>query len=482
VLFLRRLVPIVTASVLAVVAAAGCSGSHHGGGSSSPTHATATSAPPPTEILPTSIPATPVGAALRWLLAAVNARSGPTAADAQTHLATSFLAAVPVSRVIATVAQVRSAGPLTLQAYLATSLAAGEASVSQPGERRSVITLATDATGKISSLLLKLAPPLPTITSPADFQQAAQRVGVWSSVLVATARPDGTCSPRQTLGDQGPHPLGSMFKLYVLAAVARAVQAGALHWDTQLTVTQQVKSLPSGQLQDAPTGTRISVQQAAALMISISDNTAADMLIAAVGQASLASAIKALGNAHPVLLDPLLTTRQMFTLQYDDPALRRRWAATLPGLVSTDTGAVHDPASTSSDTRAALLAQLPTGAPSVTSQSRPGWLDGIEWYASPTDICRAQVGLHDLAHTPAGQPIAAIMAKNPGVPVGPGWTYVGYKGGSDAGVLTGSWYLQPPVGPATVVVIQLSAGNAAAIPDDIWYAIAAGGLLQHLPR
>lgn len=382
----------------------------------------------------------------------------------------------------AILARIRGGGRLTVQAILPEGATSLEASVTQRSGRRLTVTMATDANGDISSLQLKREPPLPTVDSPAAFQRAAQQAGVYSSLLIATAGPDGTCVPRQALGEQGPHPLGSMFKLYVLDAVARAVEKGALSWNSRLTVTGDVKSLPSGQLQDAPDGTHVTVEQAAALMISISDNTAADLLIGAVGQPALLAAVHALSNTHPALLNPFLTTRQMFTLQYDAPALRSRWAAALPGLVSAATDTVHEPTNATSAARTALLRQLPAGEPSLTAQARPGWLDGVEWYASPLDICRAQAGLHQLANTKAGQPITAIMAENHGVEVGPGWAYVAFKGGSDAGVLTGSWYLQPRKGPATIVVFELSATRAATMPDQIWYAVVAGGLLQHLPR
>ena len=55
-------------------------------------------------------------------------------------------------------------------------------------------------------------------------------------------------------------------------------------WNQDLTVTAQLKSLPSGQLQDDPDGTQISVLDTAAKMISISDNTAANMLINLAGR------------------------------------------------------------------------------------------------------------------------------------------------------------------------------------------------------
>ena len=50
-----------------------------------------------------------------------------------------------------------------------------------------------------------------------------------------------------------------------------------------MTLTDDVKSLQSGELRYQPDGTTVSVQDAATKMISISDNTAPDLLARAVG-------------------------------------------------------------------------------------------------------------------------------------------------------------------------------------------------------
>ncbi len=137
-----------------------------------------------------------------------------------------------------------------------------------------------------------------------------------------------TCRPVDAIGATTPAPLGSAFKLYVLDALARAVAAGKVSWDQPLTVTSQVKSLPSGVLQDDPDGTRVSVRQVAAGMISISDNTAANMLIALLGRHAVEAATRASGMADPALDVPFLTTRELFVLKLHDwPKLAKRYLA-----------------------------------------------------------------------------------------------------------------------------------------------------------
>ena len=104
--------------------------------------------------------------------------------------------------------------------------------------------------------------------------------------------------------------------------------SGKVHWNQLLTVSAQLKSLPSGELQDEPDGTRISVQDTAAKMISISDNTAANMLIElGAGPRSRRRSPRP-GWPSPALDRPFLTTREMFILKLDQwPALAKRYVA-----------------------------------------------------------------------------------------------------------------------------------------------------------
>jgi Beta-lactamase enzyme family len=73
---------------------------------------------------------------------------------------------------------------------------------------------------------------------------------------------------------------------------------------TAVTITARLKSLPSGELQTEPDGTRISVRDTAAKMISISDNTAANMLINLVGRPAVEAALTTTGMADPRLRIP----------------------------------------------------------------------------------------------------------------------------------------------------------------------------------
>ena len=78
--------------------------------------------------------------------------------------------------------------------------------------------------------------------------------------------------------------VGSAFKLAVLAALKDQVAAGALAWDDVATLEAGHISLPSGILQAWPVGSPLTIHTLASLMISVSDNTATDALIALLGR------------------------------------------------------------------------------------------------------------------------------------------------------------------------------------------------------
>ena len=119
--------------------------------------------------------------------------------------------------------------------------------VTANGGSRLAVNMATDAGGLISGLLLRPAststPTVPTSWSGVD--RMIRSVAPQVRFLVAAVN-GNTCRPAHAIGATTPAPLGSAFKLYVLDALARAVAAGKVSWNQPLTVTSQVKSLPSG--------------------------------------------------------------------------------------------------------------------------------------------------------------------------------------------------------------------------------------------
>jgi hypothetical protein len=279
----------------------------------------------------------------------------------------------------------------------------------------------------------------------------------------------GTCRAVHAIGATTPAPLGSAFKLYVLDALARAVAAGTVRWDQSLTVTSQVKSLPSGVLQNDPDGTRVSVLRVATDMISISDNTAANMLIALLGRHAVEAATRASGMADPALDVPFLTTRELFALKLHDwPELAKRYLAL---------GAAGRQALLSGTVDRVPLSTLPTA-----SWTGPRDIGSLEWFASPTDICHVFASLATLARQPKLAPLAGILERNAGgMSLDPSrWRPVWFKGGSEPGVLTLSYLATTRTGQAYVVSVlaENPAGALAQNSAILTLTTAVKGALQ----
>lgn len=285
--------------------------------------------------------------------------------------------------------------------------------------------------------------------------------------LLAARVEDGACvpvDPAAVVAADEPAPLASVFKLYVLGAVAAAVEDGSLTWDEAVVVTDDVRSLPSGELQNAPEGASVSVREAAGGMIAISDNTAADLLATTVGRSAVEAAVTALGaretrGQDPSGLVPFPTTREVFTLGWGAPELLERWP---------DADVAE---------RRALLAELPPdlGGVEAADVTTPVWPQDVGWRASAEDVCRAHVGLQELAERPGLEPVREVLAENPGLPLDEEvWDYAAFKGGSAPGVLAASWYLERADGEDLVLVAQ--AADDGAVDQPLFFAVVQDAL------
>jgi len=447
---IARATALALAAAAVMGAAAACSGTAQN--AAIPVTPAVSSAPPTSPVSAVTVPNSPVGVQARWLLATA-AHPPISGADVTAHFDKAFLAQVTPSQLNAALAGVTS---LRLDAITTATPSTLVMTVTADGQSKLTVTMAVDSTGMISGLLLQPAgsaaasPPVPATWAGVDRQ--IRSVAPHVRLLVASVS-GNTCAPIQAIGASTPAPLGSAFKLYVLDALARAIAAGTVSWDQQLIITSQVKSLPSGKLQNEPDGTKVSVRQAAADMISVSDNTAADMLITLLGPAAVEAAARESGIADPSRDVPFLTTRELFVLKLDDwPRLASRYLA----LAAAG--------------RSALLAgavdRVPLAALSATPWTAPRDIDSLEWFASPTDICHVYASLAALAKQQKLAPVASILQINNGdMNLDPSqWQSVWFKGGSEPGVLTLN-YLATTRGGKTYLVSVLTENPAAPLKE-----------------
>lgn len=443
------------AAAAIAVAATACSGTSSSPPAAASPAATASSPAASSAAPGVSLPGTAAGSQAHWLFAAAPHAPIP-GSELTAHFDKAFLAKVTSAQLNSVLMPVKS---LRVDTVTLSTPRALVTTVTVNGKTQLKVSLAVDSSGLISGLLFQppgrqpVPPPVPTSWSGVDslVRSAAPQV----RLLVASVS-GNSCRPVHAIDAGTPAPLGSAFKLYVLDALARAVAAGTVSWNQELTVTSQLKSLPSGVLQDDPDGTRVTVRQAADDMISISDNTAANMLIALVGRGAVEAAAREAGMADPGRDVPFLTTRELFVLKLDDwPALANRYLA-------LDTAG-----------RQALLAGTVDRVPyatltglNATAWTSPRDINSLEWFASPADICRVYASLAGLARQPGLTPVASALAiNNGGMALSPGqWRSVWFKGGSEPGVLTLN-YLATTRGGHTYVVSALAENPAAPVNE-----------------
>jgi beta-lactamase class A len=390
-----------------------------------------------------SVPTTPVGRQLSWLLALSHLPLPTTVIAA--HFDATFLAEVSPAELNTVLGALSAEGAPDLLAITHPESTTLSASVAF-GTLTYDVSLSVDPTGMIDGLFFTLPKEsLARSWSALDAQLAAVAPGV--GFLAAKVTGNGACTAVHSVAPTVSRPLGSMFKLFVLGALATAIGAHRLTWDERLTVTAADKVGGSGTLDTVADGTQITVEQAALKMISISDNAAADLLIALVGRPAVQATVRA-WTAQPSRDIPFLTVQELFALHLDDyPTLADRYLALDSAERATFLSSQVDHVSSAEE--------------SATSVPRD--INTIEWFASPDDLCRVFSGLKKLAAEPGLAPLATILSTNNG---GIGlstttWPTIWFKGGSEPGVQTLGYLARNRRG-ATYVVIALSENPSRA--------------------
>jgi hypothetical protein len=229
--------------------------------------------------------------------------------------------------------------------------------------------------------------------------------------------------------------IGSTFKLYILGELAAQVAAGKRRWADVVPLSHF--SFSSAGTANWPQDTPVTLQTLANWMISVSDNGATDTLIHLLGREKIEARMKAAGHSDPSRNIPFLTTVEAFALKGDNFAdLRAKFAG-------ADDRAQRRLIEDNGDHL--VLANVD----GISFTAGPRFIDSLEWFASPSDIARLMIDLRARKSDTA----MAAMAINNGVgPVaGAEWRYLGYKGGSENGVLSmsllgerksdGKWYV-----------------------------------------
>lgn len=211
--------------------------------------------------------------------------------------------------------------------------------------------------------------------------------------------------------------IGSTFKLFILSYLAENEK----RWDKVIKINQKDKSIPPGTLLNYPDQAPITIFTLAYHMISESDNTATDILIDHIGRQKLENYIKTF-TPNYVLNIPFLKTSEAFKIKLK-PSLAEKYAKI------------------SEDEKREIINSLSNEDIDILKieLSKPSFINSVEWFASPSDICKIMDHLRIL-NNPF---VNAILSSNKGLDTKTGgYLWAGFKGGSEPGVLSLNWLLQ----------------------------------------
>jgi hypothetical protein len=316
------------------------------------------------------------------------------------------------------------------------------------------------ALGRLGRAAAQEAAATPAAGDPPTWEEIDQRCldAAPESVLLAAELIDGVCQPIHALDAAKVLPVGSSFKLWILGALALEIQAGRLDWEQPVAIEDRYRSVPGGDLRYALPGTQYTLRYLAERMIQKSDNTATDHVLFLVGRENVEAAMTEMGLADPTPNIPLISTRELAMMKFAYPTadLDAYYAAPV-------------------EERRRILAeevdQIPYEALSDLEQTAPLEIDRVEWFASREDLCHTMAWLHAKAAEPGMLPVAEVIALETQLPfAGEVWPYVGFKGGSELGVLSGTWLLQRADGRFFVYSVGFKNPDGAI---DLAAAIAA---------
>lgn len=393
------------------------------------TEPTTTSTPTSTTLSPstttTTTPPADVQAEIDWFVTILNGEE-LTTEEYEARFSEEFRQQVPYDSIQPILDQFRPDAPYSVVDRTGEGPSGDAVIESAAGDRVRVVAEVDDQ--RRFTILVLQPTAAPTLDDPPDsVDEAYQRLTEMGQVGAMTAEVvGGACAPINAMNTADPAPLGSVFKLYVLAAVGEAVAAGDLTWEDTVTIEDGLKSIPSGQLQNREAGSEVTVLEAAQLMISISDNTAADHLIDLLGRETVEAVMADYGNTTPELNMPFLTTREFAALKVGPASGLRD-----PQWIEGD----------EAERRAILeqISDITVGDIPVQDWTEPIDPELVEWFADPGDLCALALGLLDLAETVPE--VAQILEINPGIAAPEGtWDRIWFKGGSEPGQLA-TWWL-----------------------------------------
>ncbi|WP_137751734.1 serine hydrolase [Sphingopyxis sp. L1A2A] len=331
-----------------------------------------------------------------------------------------FQAALPETEFRAMTASLimRYGKPVAVEKAVSTNDRSGSLSLRfEKGVAAVLLDVGTDADARVIGLRL-------TGFEMADdsFDKVAAEIATLpgSSGFLVAELDGNTVRPLAAANVDRQFAVGSTFKLYVLDELAAQVAAGKRHWSDVVPLSHL--SFSSMGTANWPKNTPVTLQSLANWMISVSDNSATDTLIHLLGREPIEARMRAAGHSAPSRNIPFLTTVEAFTLKGNNFESER--AAFIAGDDAAQRKLIE-----ANQNRLTLA-----NVDGVSFAGGPRFIDSLEWFASPNDVARLMIDLRN-RNSPTAM---SAMAINPGVNPGAtkDWTWLGYKGGSELGVIS----------------------------------------------
>ena len=395
--------------------------------------------PPDPSTVHTALPTTPVGRQLRWACDAAT-RLPISAAELQAHVARPLLAQDGIDDLLGKL------DGTTLDSYRAQPRSASRqayALLSAGGRSRNHLRISTDAAGRIAELELTAVPG-----SWPEISDRLLALAPQASFLAAELDSTGQIRPIYGIAPTTPRPIGSAIFLYVLGALAHAVEQGRASWDEPLAVRDAWKADLNSPVGVVPDGAMLTLRQYADDAIFYGDSSAIDHLLGRLGRGAVEAQQVRFGHAQIGANLPFLTTREATQLKLADyPRLGQGYVA------------IDGPRAKLGYLRE-VVAPLPRpaaeGWPADGGRPEPRFADTVEWFAAPADVTRAFLGLSrqaaklpEVGDVLAQQGTAALGLDAGHWPVG--WS----MGGAEPGVVSEN-FLARTAGRTFVVSLMVS--------------------------
>ncbi len=343
----------------------------------------------------------------------------------------------------------RALGPFTVESY--TSLAhKGWATLVGPADARYSMAITIDTSGLIRRVEIEPEVFRRVPRDLADVDEILTRPDVTSTALVCRREGDGWKCLYERSAD-ALMPTGSAFKVYLLLAVARAVRDGVARWEDEIVLRPRERSLPTGEMQDLPDGTRSTVYQTAYNMFARSDNTASDMLINHLGRDAVHHAVADAGHHDPDVLRPFVTSHELFEIGWGTRSLLDVWHKGGRAERERLLERIDGPLTTT-----------------VKDLTHTAYDRGLDWFMSARDVCRALGALWQARKLDTTGRIREILSVYPGVEIDrERWLASVFKGGSTPGVVMFCWLLVDRNDVEHVVVLMQSADRVGILRDGL---------------